>query len=138
MNNQIVAHFKNDHLLKGYTQDFTPQTEIFTLKSESDIDVSIKIRTTDLKALFFVKIFEGTKDYLEKKTFNEFDVFGLRGLKIKAVFYDGEIMRGMSFDYCIYDKGFSLIPVDPLSNNEMVYVLADSLIEIATGTEAEA
>ncbi len=138
MNNQIVAHFKNGLLIKGYTQDFMPRTETFTLLSEYDIDVRIKIRTTDLKALFFVKTFEGNKNYLEKKTFNEFDAFGLRGLKIKTVFYDGEIMRGMSFDYSIYDKGFSFIPIDSLNNNEMVYVLADSLIEIATGPEAEA
>jgi hypothetical protein len=136
--NRVVAHFKDGSLLKGYTQDFIPQREIFTLTSEDSRNNVAEIRITDLKALFFVRKFEGNKDYVEKKTFDEFDAFGLRGLKIKAVFYDGEIIRGMSFDYSTHFNGFHIIPADSKSNNERIYVVADSLVDIAVGSAAEA
>ena len=136
--NRVVAHFKDGSLLKGYTQNFIPQKEIFTLTSEDSRNNVAEIRITDLKALFFVKKFEGNKDYVAKKTFDEFDAFGLRGLKIKVVFYDGEIIKGMSFDYSTHFNGFHIIPVDPQGNNERIYVVADSLVDIAVGSAAEA
>jgi hypothetical protein len=135
--NRIVAHFKDGTLLKGYTQDFIPQREIFTVTSAYERENISEVNAVDLKAVFFVKSFEGNKDYVERKTFDDFDAFGLRGLKIKIIFFDGEIIRGMSFDYSKHYRGFFLIPVDPKSNNEMIYVVSSSLVDIAVGTEAE-
>jgi hypothetical protein len=135
--NRIVAHFKDGLLLKGYTQDFIAQKESFTVASAYERTHVTEVKTTDLKALFFVKTFEGNKDYVEKKTFDDFDAFGLRGLKIKIKFSDGEMIRGMSFDYSKHYRGFFLIPVDSMSNNEMIYVVSSSLVDIAVGTEAD-
>lgn len=135
--NRVVAHYRNGSLLKGYTHDFSPQKEKCTLLSAHDKDNIAEIRVPDLKALFFVKTFEGKKNYTEKKTFDDFDAFGLRGLKVKAVFFDGEIIRGMSYDYSTHFNGFHIVPVDSKSNNEKIYIVADSLIYIAVGSAAD-
>ena len=90
-----------------------------------------------MKAIFFVKTLEGNKDYAEKKKFEEVDTSGLKGLKIKAVFFDGEIIRGISLGYSKSSKGFFIIPVDPESNNERIYVITDALRSVKVGEEAE-
>ena len=60
-------------MLKGYTSDFTPLKETFHLTTiqEDDKGKIHDIGTADLKAVFFVKTFEGDKVYLEKKRFDE-------------------------------------------------------------------
>jgi len=58
-------------------------------------------------------------------------------VKIKVEFSDGEIIRGMSYVYSKRKKGFFIFPVDPQSNNEKIYVLADSLRDVKVGIAAE-
>jgi hypothetical protein len=129
----IVAHFKTGKLLKGYTDDFVPTRETFRLRSayRGGKENTYEVRTNDLKALFFVKTLEGKKDYVERKHFGDVDARNLRGVKIEAEFIDGEIIRGTSFDYGKNFKGFYIVPVDPQSNNEKVYVITDSTRHIA-------
>ena len=137
--NRVVVHFKDGRVLKGYTHNFTPLTETLHLTSEQDKDTEniSKISTADLKAIFFVKSFEGNKDYVEKKRFDEVDNPDLRGMKVKAEFSDGEIIRGTSLGYSRERKGFFIVPVDPQCNNERIYVLADALEDIKLGSDAE-
>lgn len=135
----VVLHFKDGRLLKGFTHDFTPMKDAFHLTSEQSKDrgSEYEINCADLKAIFFVKTLEGNKDYVEKKRFDEVDTSGLKGLKIKAEFLDGEIIRGISLGYSKSSKGFFIIPVDPESNNERIYVIADALRNVKVGEEAE-
>ena len=135
----VVVHFKDGRLLKGFTHDFTPMKDAFHLTSEQSKDrgSEYEINFADLKAIFFVKTLEGNKDYAEKKKFEEVDTSGLKGLKIKVVFFDGEIIRGISLGYSKSSKGFFVIPVDPESNNERIYVISDALREVKVGEEAE-
>lgn len=137
--NLVVVHFKNGRLLKGYTHDFTPTKENFHLTSEKAEDRGhiYKIETADLKAIFFVKTLEGNKNYKEKKTFDEVDTSHLRGMKIKIEFADGETVRGISLGYSKNRNGFFIIPVDPKSNNERIYVLANAVRNVKVGSAAE-
>lgn len=137
--NQVVAHYKDHTLLRGYTHDFTPMKETFHLTSEREEDRGkiYEVRTADLKALFFVKSLEGNIFYKEKKKFEEVDTSALRGLKVKVEFDDGEIIRGISLGYSKKKSGFFIIPVDPHSNNERIYVVADSVRDVKVGNEAE-
>jgi hypothetical protein len=134
----VVVHFKDGRLLKGFTHDFTPIKDAFHLTSEQGKDrgSEYEINCADLKAIFFVKTLEGNKDYVEKKKFEEVDTSGLKGLKIKAVFFDGEIIRGISLGYSKSSKGFFIIPVDPESNNERIYVITDAVRSVKVGEEA--
>ena len=135
----VVVHFKDGRLLKGFTRDFTPTKIMFHLTSEQNKDrgSEYEISLSDLKAIFFVKTLEGNKDYAEKKRFEEVDTSGLKGLKIRVEFTDGEIIRGISLGYSKSTKGFFVIPVDPESNNERIYVNADSLRDVKVGAAAE-
>lgn len=137
--NLVVVHFKNGKLLKGYTRDFLPTRDSFHLTSELDEDKG-NIHTVwlvDLKAVFFVKTLHGSLEYKEKKRFEEVDTSRHRGLKMKLLFNDGETVRGLSLGYSKERKGFFLVPVDPDSNNERIWVVADAVREIVTGPRAE-
>jgi hypothetical protein len=137
--NRVVAHFKNGRLLKGYTHDFTPAKQIFHVTSEQEEDRGKihEVNTAELKAVFFVKTLEGNKDYVEKRRFDEVDASGLRGLKIKVEFLDGEIIRGISLGYSKSRKGFFIIPVDPECNNERIFVVGDALRNVKVGSAAD-
>ena len=137
--NRIVVHFKDGKLIKGYTHDFTPVKDTFHLTSELEEDKGkiYEVFCPNLKAIFFVRTLSGNKDYKEKKRFNEVDTSGLRGIKIKIEFNDGEIMCGISLGYSKKRKGFFVIPVDPQSNNERVYVVASAVRDVKLGSAAE-
>ena len=137
--NRVVVHFKDGRVLKGHTHNFTPLKETLHLTSEQEKDTENihEIRTADLKAIFFVKTLEGNKDYVEKVRLDQIDNPGLRGLKIKVEFSDGEIISGTSLGYNRERKGFFMVPVDPQSNNERIYVLADALKDVKLGSAAE-
>ncbi|MBE0432364.1 hypothetical protein IBX73_02725 [candidate division WOR-3 bacterium] len=137
--NRIVVHYKDGRLLKGFTHDFTPVKDIFHLTSELDADKGkiYEVFCPQLKAIFFVKTLEGDAAYKEKKKFGEVDVSTLKGIKIKVEFNDGEVLRGISLGYSKNRKGFFVIPVDPKSNNERVYVIANAVQEVKLGSAAE-
>lgn len=137
--NLVVVHYTDGKLLKGYTHDFNPIRETFHLTSELEADKGTvhEIKIPDLKAIFFVKKLEGSLDYQEKKKFEEVNTSGLRGVKIKVVFHDGEIVRGVSLGYSKNRKGFFVIPVDPQSNNERIWVVSDAVREVSIGSAAE-
>jgi hypothetical protein len=133
--NRIVVRYKDGKLRKGYTHDFTPVSQIFHLIDEAgnihDIDCK------DLKAVFFVRSLVGNRDYNEKKRFEEVDCTGLRGLKIKVTFMDGEVLRGMTLSYNKERKGFYIVPIDPETNNERIFVIADATKDVKVGPGAE-
>jgi hypothetical protein len=133
----VVAHYKDGSLVKGYTEDFSPLIETFTIIAPQDTNDLTEINTSDLKALFFVKTFEGNSEYLEKSRFEDIDNSQLKGFRVKIAFPDGEVIRGMISDYRNIFKGFYLRPVDPNSNNERIYVEVNPSLEISIGSMAE-
>lgn len=137
--NRIVVHYKDGRLLKGFTHDFTPIKDIFHITSEMDSDKGkiYEVFCPQLKAIFFVKTLQGDAAYKEKKKFEDVDASTLRGIKIKVEFNDGEVLRGISLGYSKNRKGFFVIPVDPKSNNERVYVVASSVRDVKLGSAAE-
>lgn len=137
---QVVVHYKGGRLLKGYTKDFGPGKDVFTLVSDQKRDTgqSHKVRVADLKAVFFVRAFDGNMFYREKKRFGEANMSHLRGIGMRLHFKDGEVIRGSSLDYAVGKKAFFLTPVDPESNNERIYVVTDSLLDIKVAGDAYA
>lgn len=137
--NRIVVHYKDGRLLKGFTHDFTPIKDIFHITSELESDKGkiYEVFCPQLKAIFFVKTLEGNVNYKEKKSFDEVDTSTLKGIKIRVEFNDGEVLRGISLGYSKNRKGFFIIPVDPQSNNERVYIVANSVRDVKLGSAAE-
>jgi hypothetical protein len=137
--NRVVVRYKNGKMAKGFTHDFKPTVSEFHITSDlaEDKGKVHTVKVADLKAVFFVKKLEGSKEYHEKKTFADVDTSHLRGLKVKVEFTDGEVLRGTTLGYAKGKKGFFLIPVDPKSNNDRVYVVGDAVRSVVTGLGAE-
>lgn len=137
--NRVVVRFGDGRLLKGYTHDFLPEKELFHLIEDVAAGEGAihEVKISDLKAVFFVKSFAGNKDYNEKKNFKEIDPAALHGIKIKVTFMDGEVLCGISLGYNKTKKGFFIVPIDPLSNNDRIYVIAASTTKVVVGPAAE-
>jgi hypothetical protein len=137
--NSVVVHFKDGSLLKGFTHDFVAERPLFHLHVEHGAETGTikEVKVANLKAVFFVKSYEGDKDYKEKRTFEEVDAKNLHGIKIRVDFKDGEIIRGLSLGYNKSKKGFFIVPIDPFSNNIRIYVVSDAAARVVVGPATE-
>jgi hypothetical protein len=124
---KVVVHYINGKIIKGYTLDFFPNKDQFHLQShdKSTGQEPQKIMVKDLKAIFFVKNFEGDPEYRERRKFSEAD--RAQGRKIEVVFKDGEQLVGSTMGYDRSRQGFFIVPVDMKENNERVYVVQSSI-----------
>jgi hypothetical protein len=121
MMNKVVVHYLDGRVSKGVTLDFVPSKEAFHLSSAADDSKIARVLMRDLKAIFFVRTFEGDPGYTAPDA--NTDLQRVPGRKLRVTFRDGEIMFGNSAVYGPERDGFFLIPVDPNDNNERVYVL---------------
>jgi hypothetical protein len=64
--NKVVVKFKDDSMLKGKTSDFFPNKTQFHLEQLNGEIMEISIE--DLKAVFFVKDFDGNKTHQDNYT----------------------------------------------------------------------
>ncbi len=138
---KVVAHLRGGEILKGFT-DSLPNGDVDALLSEDPFSLPAKITLQSLeskkpvsvsikslKALFFVKTFEGSKVYKEIKFFHAHPP--IEGLWVSVKFDDNEATEGIvhnSLHYLV-EPGFFLKPPDPQSNNQAVYVVKESLEE---------
>jgi hypothetical protein len=128
--NKVVVHFADGRILKGTTNDFTPEKGRFhlALPDAPRETKPVDVQTKDLKAIFFVKDFAGNPQEKERK---EFDASRPPiGRKIRVVFKDGEVMVGTTHGYQRGRPGFFLVPADASSNNERCYVVSGATREI--------
>lgn len=78
-----------------------------------------EVPLTGLKAVFFVKDFEGDRTYQER---TDLERVGF-GKKMQVDFRDGETLIGYSHGFSPGRAGFFLFPADPDSNNDRIYIL---------------
>ena len=57
-------------------------------------------------------------------------------MRIRVEFNDGEIIRGISLGYSKSKKGFFVVPVDPQSNNDRIYVIAAAVRDVKIAAAA--
>ncbi len=114
--NKVVVKFVNGSIQKGKTNDFFPSKKQFHLQLLDGKIVVIDIG--QLKAIFFVKDFEGNKD--RKDCYDDTIIGG--GRKIRVLFPDGETIIGFTQGYSAHRLGFFMIPADKNGNNERIYV----------------
>ncbi len=138
MNRQkVIVRFIDGRVEKGFVADFSPEDDFVFMEDESS--ERRKIRIDELKAIFFVKTFEGNKTHVEKKSFTSPLP---KGKRIFVRFKDGESMMGYREGDLPWEKGFFLephkkmkgfflVPVDRESNNIKVYVVATSVRDVA-------
>jgi len=129
--NKVVARFRDGKILKGFTNDFFPNKDVFHISSSERGKDLIEVFVPDLKALFFVKSFEGKKDH---RNHDHPDVLEklkkTPGVKLSIVFDDGEKMLAFTQGYEPGRKGFFIFSADPESNWERAFVVKRSTKEV--------
>lgn len=130
--NSVVVRYRNGRMLKGFTYDFTPNKELFHVAEPNDDRKVTEVSTSDLKAVFYVKTFQGDKNHSGPKDFSKESLKATPGVKLKVTFADGEILYGTTNGYQPGRKGFFLMPADKACNNERVYVLSEATKSIET------
>jgi hypothetical protein len=126
--NRIVAHFQDGRVMKGFTTDFLPAKSQFhmTLEEQGAAAAPIEVHVPELKALFFVKTFEGASGHQRSNDPGQ----GGPGRRLRIVFNDGEVMVGTTQGYDRSRPGFFVIPVDKDGNNERCFVVASAAKEV--------
>lgn len=124
----VIARFVDGRVLKGTTHDFAPNKPVFHLSAWDDPTArAIAVPVGALKALFFVRTFEGNAKHVEDR-----DIAKARGQgrKIIVTFVDGEVIAGFTTGYSKDKQGFFVIPVDPKSNNARVFAVTSAVKKI--------
>jgi hypothetical protein len=134
---KAVLRFLDGRTVKGYVRNFCEKDETLCLQDPDTGEIQ-SFHNSELKAVFFVRSFEGKPDYNEKKT------YGIRrpkGHRTFIKFIDGEDMVGFIEGDLPWKKGFFLssqhswnemkglflLPADNESNNIRVFVLAHAI-----------
>jgi hypothetical protein len=136
---RVVVRFRDGKLMKGYLRGFSVESDKIMFVGQNTGD-ALQVPVSELKAVFFVKNFDGFHEYVEKKAFG---VRKLRGRKVIVKFSDNETLVGIIEGDLPWDKGFSLAklgerakgfvltPVDGDSNNEKVFVVGSAIQDIS-------
>ena len=135
MNKQmVIIRFLDGRIIRGYIDKFSQQNSHISIVDEKSNKQSIQLN--QLKAVFYVKSFEGNKHYAEKKTFRETKQ---KGKKILVRFKDGESLTGHLEGDVPWERGFFLepkkggfflIPSDYKSNNRRVFVVSEAVTNV--------
>jgi hypothetical protein len=133
---RVAARFNNGKVLKGYVKDFTADSDMVFL-DEAGSGMNHIIPINELKALFFIRTFEGDSKYREKKAFG---VRPSRGRKVFVKFKDKESLIGFIDGDVPFQRGFTLTrpggtedtgfflsPSDSDSNNIKVFVVGSAI-----------
>ncbi|MBM4116404.1 hypothetical protein FJ251_01495 [bacterium] len=134
---RVVAHFGDGSVIKGNTWDFNPTGQLFHLFPIGSTEAR-EVRCDQLKALYFVKTFEGDRERPKLQGFLAAPPETSKGKKVAVLFRDGELECGYSLTYNPTRSGFFLFPADSGSNNIRVFVMVASAAEIKAGPAADA
>jgi len=123
---KVVVRCRDKRIIKGYTFDFSPARDTMHVIDVLDERKVTEVALSEIKAVFYVRTFEGNPSRAKPKDFSEQSLKGVPGVKLKVTFEDGEVMYGTANAYAPGRKGFFITPADKNSNNERVYIVAES------------
>jgi hypothetical protein len=126
MQNKVVVHFLDGRIVKGVTNDFFPNKPVFHVIQNGNGKAD-KTDVSQLKAIFFVKSFEGDVNHMDRRNVER---TGL-GKRIRVKFKDGEILIGYTTGYAANRPAFFVFPADPKSNNDRVFVLSAATDDVS-------
>ncbi len=122
----LVARFRDGRILKGRSMDVDANRPRFHLRPEGGGPAE-EVTMADLKALFFVKSFEGNPEHEERHTLDPGDPRARGATLVRASFADGEDIVGLTIRFPPNRPFYFLIPVDPASNNVRILVNGDAV-----------
>lgn len=117
---KVVAAFLDGRRLKGFVFNFSASRKKFELYSSESAKAHevLPIELRELKAIFFVKEFEGLQ---EDKPAPASPL--AHGRRIEVFFADGERLAGATEGYDPNRPGFFLSPTNPASNILRIFVV---------------
>jgi hypothetical protein len=122
---RVVVRFVDGRVLKGYA-NFDPAEPRLQLVPHEDPDSDgLEVAVKDLKAVFFVRTFEGDPRYDESKDLYQDRPPDTR--KVSVRFRDGEELVGYTRQLDRHRAGLFFTPLDPGSNNLRVFAVFDAL-----------
>jgi hypothetical protein len=131
---KVVLRFLDGRIIRGYIGDFSPTNNHISIVDERLNKQDVQLN--ELKAVFYVKSFEGNKHYYDKKSFTK---TGQKGKKILVRFKDGERLIGYLEGDVPWQRGFFLeskkggffiIPSDDQINNIKAFVVSTSVTNV--------
>jgi hypothetical protein len=135
---RAVARLNNGNLLKGYMKEFSSDMTEIAVEEDGTGKLHL-LRMEDMKAVFFVKSFEGDHEYRERKSYSNSKP---RGQRVFVKFRDGESLVGFMDSDIPWEKGFFLskrdndkkgfflLPADEDGNNLRVFVVSSSVDDV--------
>ena len=139
MSRKAVLHYLDGTIRKGFVpDDFDGKKEHVEFQELDRKDVEL-IELSRLKAIFFVKGFQGRPAYREQKRYG---ISKRLGKRVYIKFKDGEVMLGYLTSDLPWDKGFFITgnknrgagffikPVDSNSNNLEIFVVTTALKDL--------
>ena len=136
ISNLVVARYLDGRTLKGVTRDFSPNRAMFHIDPQ-DGSTPVELRFRQLKALFFVNSLEGDPARQDVRGFVHGPVETQQGKKVAVRFRDGEFICGYTLSWSPDREGFFMFPADVHSNNQRIYVITASTLEVKAGPAAE-
>ena len=130
---KIVVRYLDGRVAKGYAQDFDPDTShlyLYQAPTGGDSgEVLTDVRLDELKAIFFVRTFEGNAHCRARREFIKGDESC--GDRVEVTFKDGEVLRGFRTDQYLRRSGFFLLSPDPGGNTIMIFVLSNAVKNVS-------
>jgi hypothetical protein len=126
---KVVVHFRDGRIVKGYAAGVSGTLPSFFIQTLDAPSEEIEVQLAALKAVFFVKDFDGDASHNEKKSFPANAT--PNGRRIEIALHDGEIMVGALDAYHPEGEGFFFAPADPTSNNIGCFVVASAVKRVS-------
>lgn len=135
---KVVLRCVDGTAVKGYLKEFSPHGDETIISDEATSETRT-VKVGELKAIFFVRSFEGDRGYREKKAYG---TTRAKGNRVFIKFKDGESLVGFLEGEVPWEKGFFLsrheddrkgfflLPVDEDVNNLKVFVVASSVADV--------
>lgn len=137
---KVVVKFLDGTILKGYTTDFYKSKPYFSMKLKEN-GRNKDVRFSELKAVFFVKTFEGRRDSRKLRHVPCCSPQGKLGV---VRFVDDEQVEGNLQGFKPEDNVIFMLPENPTGNNERIFCNAEAIKAIkwadggvVTGAEME-
>jgi hypothetical protein len=128
MSSRVVARYTDGRLVKGITMDVDPNRPTCHVRSPDG--TVAEVRLGDLKALFFVRTFEGDPTHREAMEPDPGDVRARGTTVVTLRFADGETIVGLTIRYPPTRPFFYVSPVDPKSNNIRMLVNREAVVSM--------
>jgi hypothetical protein len=121
----VVLRYLDGRPVRGFCNDFSASRTEFHLWPSVGAPPSqlMIVPLSRLKAVFFVRDFDGNPAHVERQTF----ATSPHGRKVEITFLDGEVIVGSTLNYRPEGSGFFLCPADSRSNNVRIFVVCASV-----------